>query len=86
VALSKEEVHKIKKIIENTKNVKGYHKLKTRQSGNMKFVEVDLEFDDKMSLQEAHNITRDISKKIKKIDVLFEWDIYIHMDTEDDSK
>lgn len=86
VALSKEEVHKIKKIIEDTKNVRGYHKLKTRQSGNMKFVEVDLEFNDKMSLQEAHDITRSIVKKIEKIDTIYERDIYIHMDTEDDSK
>jgi divalent metal cation (Fe/Co/Zn/Cd) transporter len=52
----------------------------------MKFVEVDLEFDDKMSLQEAHDITKSITKKIEKIDTLCERDIYIHMDVEDDSK
>jgi divalent metal cation (Fe/Co/Zn/Cd) transporter len=37
-----------------------------------------------MSLQKAHNITENIMKKIKKIDTLYERDIYIHMDTEDD--
>jgi divalent metal cation (Fe/Co/Zn/Cd) transporter len=58
--------------------------LKTRQSGNVKFVEVDLEFEAKMRLQEAHDITKSIVKKIKKIDTFCKRDIYIHMDTEND--
>jgi divalent metal cation (Fe/Co/Zn/Cd) transporter len=82
--LDKEEVEKIQNIIKNGKEVTGYHYLKTRESGSMKFVEVHIVFNKNISLLEAHNISDDLEQKIREIDKDSQWDVMIHLDPYDD--
>jgi divalent metal cation (Fe/Co/Zn/Cd) transporter len=82
--LDKEEVEKIQNIIENGKEVTGYHYLKTRQSGGIKFVEVHVVFNKDISLLKAHNTSDDLEQKIRKIDIGSVWNIVIHLDPYDD--
>jgi cation diffusion facilitator family transporter len=84
VSLSKEEVGKIKEILKKEKDITDYHCLKTRQSGNTKFVEIHLVFDDKISLLKAHDISDKVEERIRKIDDVFAREVLIHMDPYDD--
>lgn len=58
--LPDEDKEKIKSIVNGTKNVLGMHDLRTRQSGQMKFVQLHIELDDHLSLFDAHNIADDV--------------------------
>lgn len=86
VALDKEEVSKIRKIINNSENICSFHDLKTRQSWQVKFVEVDLVFNDKIILQKAHDTAEYIEKQIKKIDENYSREVTIHMDPSGECK
>ncbi len=64
--------------------IKSFHGLKTRKSGNEKFVDFDLVFNEDISLKKAHEIAEKLTQKIKnKIDNI---KVMIHFDTYDDSK
>lgn len=86
VALDKEEVEKIKKIIKKEKLITSFHELKTRQSWNTKFVEVHLVFNPDIKLIDAHRVSDHIEYSIPKIDKDNEWSVLIHMDPYDDWK
>jgi len=86
VALDKEEVDKIIKIIKKEKLVNSFHELKTRQSWNIKFVEVHLVFNPDIKLIDAHRASDHIENSIPKIDENNEWSVIIHMDPYDDWK
>lgn len=58
--LPDEDKEKIKSIVNGTNNVLGMHDLRTRQSGQMKFVQLHIELDDHLSLFDAHNIADDV--------------------------
>ena len=46
--------------------VKGFHDLRTRQSGKMIFIQMHLELDKNLSLQEAHDIADETELRISK--------------------
>lgn len=55
----------IKDIIDSMHpSVNGYHKLKTRKAGNIRFIEFHMLVDPNMSVEESHRITDDITNKI----------------------
>ncbi|MDD2907513.1 MAG: cation diffusion facilitator family transporter [Candidatus Gracilibacteria bacterium] len=86
VALDKHEVEKIKEIITSQKLVSSFHELRTRQSGNTKFVEVHVVFNPEIKLVDAHRISDHIESHIPKIDTNHSWEILVHMDPYDDCK
>lgn len=76
--LPKSEEEKIIKLAYHVEGVLGVHDLRTRQSGNIKFIQLHLELDDNQSLYEAHN-------KADLLEVALEKqfpgaDILIHLD------
>jgi len=88
-ALEEETVEAIKEIIRAHINapeciISGYHWLKTRQSGTVKFVDVHLVFNDKVLLRESHAIADHIEDRIKDLDNNAQWVINIHQDPYDD--
>lgn len=85
VSLSQDEVDKIIEIIENNNEVNSFHYLKTRRSGNEKFVDVHLVFTPFIELLYAHNEADKIIMDIKKIDTDSSWNVNIHLDPYDDS-
>lgn len=64
----------------------GYHFLKTRESGEVKIVDVHLVFSPNVYLKDAHEVTDHIEERIKDIDRSARWMILIHQDPYDDSR
>lgn len=82
--ISIKERAKIEKILNNNTEIIGWHDLKTRYSGSTIFIEIHLEFRDKIRLIDAHEISEDISARIQaKIDNI---NIITHFDTEHERK
>jgi divalent metal cation (Fe/Co/Zn/Cd) transporter len=42
-------------------DIHGYHKLKTRKAGNVRFIEFHMLVDPQMSVEKSHSITDDIT-------------------------
>ena len=86
VAIPKEDIVKVEEIIENFKEVNGYHYLKTRQSGSHVFISVHVVFTPEMTLLEAHRIADSIENAIRKYfqNQNKKAHILIHMDPYDD--
>ena len=85
VSLPKEDVDKIKAILEAEPEITSYHYLRTRISGSHIFISVHIVFNVSISLYDAHVIADRVELKIKD---LFDEDkklhILIHMDPYDD--
>ena len=70
VSLPKEEIIWIKNYLTSeAKNIEnqitGFHNLKTRKAGKVRFVEFHLVVNEKLSVKESHNITEKITKEIE---------------------
>lgn len=76
--LSDDIKNKIIDIISRYNEIKGYHNLKTRQSGNMKFIQMHIELDKNMSFMEAHDISHKLEEDIEKD--IQDCEIVIHKD------
>ena len=63
--------------------VTGTHELRTRQSGQTRFVQLHLELDEEMSLKRAHEIADEVELEIKTF--LPGAEVLIHQDPADDS-
>lgn len=63
-ALSESDNQKICEIVCSYSNVHGFHDLKTRQAGPLKFIQLHLELDDDMPLIKAHAVADAIEKHI----------------------
>jgi ferrous-iron efflux pump FieF len=63
--------------------VKGTHELRTRQSGQTRFVQLHLELDENLSLKQAHEIADEVEKEIKTF--IHGAEVIIHQDPSDDS-
>jgi len=85
-SLEPDMVAKIGEIISNTKDIKGYHWLKTRTDGTHNFVEVHLVLDPNMTIMQAHEIAEDIIEKIVSLDKKKGWVITPHFDPFDDEE
>jgi cation diffusion facilitator family transporter len=66
-SLSKEERSEIIKILNKSKNVKSYHKLRTRKIGTKKAIEMHIIVEKTLSVILAHNIATDLEMKIKNV-------------------
>lgn len=65
--LPEEEVNKILDIISNYPQIKTYHKLRTRKSGQRREVDIHLKLDDSTSLTEAHSLCNAVEHDIKAL-------------------
>ena len=85
VSLPKEDVDKIKAILDAESQITSYHYLRTRISGSHIFISVHAVFNVSISLYDAHVIADRVELKMKE---LFDEDkklhILIHMDPYDD--
>jgi len=64
--LPEEDVKEFEQMIEDEKNILGYHDVRTRRSGKTLFFQVHLEFEDQALLSEAHDIADRIEKKVQE--------------------
>ncbi|MGL4205571.1 MAG: cation transporter dimerization domain-containing protein, partial [Aeromonadaceae bacterium] len=76
--LPDDEREAIQQIATGTPGVHGLHDLRTRQSGQMRFIQLHLELDDQLPLIQAHKIADQVEAALR---VAFPVsDIIIHMD------
>lgn len=66
IALPEQEVEQIEQIILSDKRVLGFHDLRTRRSGAIRFIQLHLELDDHLSFLDAHDITDSLEKRLKQ--------------------
>jgi len=81
--LSADEQQKILDIALSHPDVRGVHELRTRQSGQTRFVQLHVELDGSMLLSRAHHIGDDVEAMIKQ--AMPGADVLIHQDAGDDS-
>lgn len=65
--LPEEEVNRILDIISNYPQIKTYHKLRTRKSGQRREVDIHLKLDDSTTLTEAHSLCNAVEQDIKAL-------------------
>lgn len=65
--LPEEEVNRILKVISNYPQIKTYHKLRTRKSGQRREVDIHLKLDDSTTLTEAHSLCNTVEQDIKAL-------------------
>jgi len=80
--LSKVHKDEIINVINSHPDVRGFHDLKTRSSGQKKFVQFHIELEEDLSLKQAHMISSDIHQILKS--KFPEMDIIIHEDTHEE--
>jgi len=61
------EVKKIEAALMEFKQIKDFHRIRTRQSGSTIFIDMHVEVDGKMTVEESHNQTLEIEKRMKSI-------------------
>ncbi|CUU68663.1 cation diffusion facilitator family transporter [Campylobacter hyointestinalis] len=83
-ALPSDVVRAIIDILNSKEDVKSYHYLKTRKSGEKSFFSVHLVFDPNISLSKAHKVADDIESDIKSKFSTQKWVFDTHFDIEDD--
>ena len=76
--LPKSEEEKIVKIAYSVEGVRGVHDLRTRQSGNTKFIQLHLELDDDQTLLAAHDKADKLESALES--AFPNSDILIHLD------
>lgn len=62
-----EEEEAIRTVLEADERVLGYHRLRTRQAGSHRMMDVHIQLDDNLSFRESHDITEDIEDAIRKV-------------------
>ena len=65
-ALPPETEKEIRRLLKSVEGIEGVHQLKTRKIGNTIAIEVHAEMDGHLSLDEAHRISAQAERKIKK--------------------
>lgn len=65
-------------IVRDTPGVRGVHKLRTRQSGQTRLIQLHIELPDELPLIEAHRITMRAEKRLRE--AFADSDIIIHQD------
>jgi cation diffusion facilitator family transporter len=67
VQLPGEEIAWIESLIRQRKPVvKGYHQLRTRKSGNFRFIEFHIKVDSGMTVEDSHRITQEFAREIRE--------------------
>lgn len=85
-SLESEIVQTITDFITKCPEIRGFHELRTRKSGEVCFFSLHLVFNSEISLQKAHNIGDEIENFIRENFTNFSWVIDLHFDPADDSK
>ena len=65
-------------LVTQDRRVKGFHDLRTRQSGKTSFVQLHLELDGQLTLHEAHEIADATEQRIRE--ALGEAEVIVHQD------
>jgi len=63
--LSDNEMEAIERMLRSMKDVKDFHKIRSRQSGSTIFVDMHVKVDKDMTVECSHELTRDIDNKLK---------------------
>jgi cation diffusion facilitator family transporter len=74
--LPSDEEELIRGVLDANAQVLGYHRLRTRQAGSHRLMDVHVQLDDDLSFRESHAITEDIEDEIRK--VLPNLDVIVH--------
>ncbi|HOD34407.1 MAG TPA: cation diffusion facilitator family transporter [Syntrophales bacterium] len=53
-------------IMEHRPVIRGFHKMRTRKAGHFRFIEFHIQVDSKMSVEDAHHLTDEISRRIRE--------------------
>ncbi len=69
---------KIVAVLAATKGIHGWHDLRTRASGPVRFIQCHVELDDHLSLHQAHDIADHAEQELREL--FHETDVIIHMD------
>ena len=77
-SLPAEEVARIRGTLDADDRVMGYHKLRTRQAGAQRHVDVHIMLEDSLPLSEAHAIGEEIERAIRK--TLPNLDVVVHVE------
>lgn len=64
--LPPDEERYIRRIISQETTIYGFHQLRTRKSGSVRFMEFHIKVDPQMSVQDSHNITKALEQNIRK--------------------
>ena len=64
--LSKNELSVIESILKTFPDVKGFHKLRTRQSGSTIFIDMHIFVNKSLTVQRAHDLTKEIENSIQQ--------------------
>jgi cation diffusion facilitator family transporter len=76
--LSNRDLAEIEYILKSFNEVKGYHKIRTRQSGSTIFIDMHLNVDSDLSIEKAHELTEKIEVRIKEKFILT--NVLIHIE------
>lgn len=74
--LPSEEEAQIRRVLESNAQVLGYHRLRTRQAGSYRLMDVHVQLDDDLTFPQAHAITEEIEDEIRK--ALPNLDVIVH--------
>jgi ferrous-iron efflux pump FieF len=89
-ALDPDVAETIKKIVSGNTSILGCHDIKTRQSGNVQFIQVHLDFAANVSLFHAHTqgewLVSEVVKKYPRADVLIHHDPVEEKDNDHDNE
>lgn len=66
-SLPEKTKHRIEAAVKSVPGVLHPHKLKTRRIGNATAIDIHIEVDPSLSITEAHDISREVEKKLRKI-------------------
>ena len=78
VSLPRDEQDTITAIVTNTPGVKAFHNLRTRRNGNLRVVDMHVKVDGALSVEQSHEITREIERQL--IEALGEVMTNIHVE------
>jgi cation diffusion facilitator family transporter len=74
--LPADEEAQIRDVLDANAQVLGYHRLRTRQAGSHRLMDVHVQLDDNLTFSQAHAITEEIEDEIRK--VLPNLDVIVH--------
>lgn len=83
-ALTEEEIDKIRQLVGSHEGILGHHRLRTRLSGDTRYVDMHIVVPDQWSVVQAHDVADALERKI--CDVMDPAVVVIHVDPYDVSK
>ena len=82
--LEPERVHQIREVINDVRDVRDFHMLRTRRMGGDALVDVHVQVDPRLSVSEGHQIGEYVRAKLLK-SIKEVSDVTVHIDSEDDA-